>query len=100
MACRKDYAVSVCPCGSSGSVAEDVVPESIGGGSEPHRSTGVAAVGLFDGVNGEEAYGVDGPPSDIAVDGGIGEVMGVGQGGVGRLFWRMGCAELCDRQPR
>ena len=53
------------------------MPEGVGGGSEAHRSAGVAAVGLFDGVDGEEADGVDGAPSDIAVDGGFGEGLGV-----------------------
>ena len=100
MACRKDYAVSVCPCGSAGSVAEDVLPESVGGRCETHRSTGVAAVGLFDGVNGEEAYGVDGAPSDIAVDGGFGECWGFGQGEGGWVSWRVGRAELRNRQPK
>ena len=56
MACGKDYTVSVGPRGGAGSVAEEVMPEGVSGGREAHRSAGVTAVGLFDGVDGEEAF--------------------------------------------
>ncbi len=77
MSRREDDAVAVGPCGGAGRVSEDVLPEGVGGWRESHGSTGVTAVCLFDGVDGEEADGVYRAPSDIAVVGGFGEGLGV-----------------------
>ena len=72
MAGGEHDAIPVGPVGRPGSVFQGMLPQGVCGWSESHRCTGVSAVGLLDGVDGEEANGIYRPPRDIAADGGFG----------------------------
>ena len=77
MSRREDHSISICPVRRARGVFQCVLPQGVCGGCQAHWCTWVAAVRLFDGVDGEKADGVDGSPCDIAVDGGFGEGLGV-----------------------
>ena len=60
VAVREDEAIAVDPLGVGGIVLHELVVEQIGDGGAAEGCAGVAGVGFFNGVDGEEAEGVDG----------------------------------------
>ena len=60
VAVGEDEAVAVDPLGVGGIVLHELVVEQVGDGCAAEGRAGVAGVGLLNGVDGEEAEGVDG----------------------------------------
>jgi hypothetical protein len=60
VAVREDEAVTVDPLGVRRIVLHDLVVEQIGDGGTAEGRTGMAGLGFFNGIDGEEAEGVDG----------------------------------------
>ena len=59
MSAGEDEPIAVWPCRLSGVVAEDFIPEHVGGGGQGHRRAWVSAVGRLHGVHRKGANRVD-----------------------------------------
>ena len=65
MAGGEHETIAVGPRGVRGVVLQESVPQCEGHGGSTHRRAGVAALGLLDGVYGEESHGVDAELVDV-----------------------------------
>ena len=84
VACAQHEAVAIEPVGPGGRVLEEAVPQGIGHGCGTHGRARMAAVGLLDGIDGQDPDGVDGV---LLVE---------GRGAAGQV----GCSSGCDRRPK